>query len=244
MDSHKWCWLLLIVLAVFIVGYSIGRGRFFPPEKPTLRSGTLVLLHGVSGSGKTTIMQALKELLPDAYLGIEGDLFYDFLADRYTDISSLPIVHDKETVQGLQYVTDDENDIYIYPGPVITHLYDGIIATLLALVRTGNNVLFDFTLSQDMLKRMVCLYQGYTVYFIGVHASLERLQERAQARGNRVSGLVQSQIDTVHAHGSYDFEVDTTNMSGQEAARKIADFIQSGKRPQVFEKLLYTFYKR
>ena len=59
------------------------------------------------------------------------------------------------------------------------------------------------------------------VTLIGVHCSLDELQRREAARGDRIIGQAEGQIDLVHEGMTYDIEVETTVLPSSVVADQI-----------------------
>jgi chloramphenicol 3-O phosphotransferase len=57
---------------------------------------------------------------------------------------------------------------------------------------------------------------GLSVVWVAVRCALDVAEKRERARGNRYIGLVRGQLDVVHAHVTYDLELDTTTRSPDE----------------------------
>ena len=66
-----------------------------------------------------------------------------------------------------------------------------------------------------------------TVLFVGVKCPLHILERREKARKNRVSGLARYQFNRVHKSAVYDVEVDTSEITAAQAARKIVTFMNT-----------------
>jgi len=60
---------------------------------------------------------------------------------------------------------------------------------------------------------------------------------RENERGNRYSGLVDTQFDIVHSHGFYDLEVDTAANTPAECANFIQDLLNEKKEPEALKLL-------
>jgi chloramphenicol 3-O phosphotransferase len=60
------------------------------------------------------------------------------------------------------------------------------------------------------------------VVWVGVRCCAEVAEERNRVRGPRFAGLARAQADTVHRHGIYNFEIDTTTQAPDEAVRELS----------------------
>lgn len=173
----------------------------------------MIFLNGTSSSGKSTIAEKLQECLDKAYLHVSVDGF----------IRQLPVA----------YLVDEH-----YLEKALPNLLAGFDASTAAIARAGNNVIVDHVLQEpSWVSPCAEAFTGLAVVFVGVHCSLDVLESREKARGDRDMGLARYQYDRVHSHGTYDVEVDTSKMSVRDCALLILDYVRSGKRPTAFEKL-------
>jgi chloramphenicol 3-O phosphotransferase len=74
-------------------------------------------------------------------------------------------------------------------------------------------------------------------YLIGVRCSLEVLEQRERERRDRTLGQARAQFERVHAHGLYDFEVDTSTDSLADCTSQIATYLRSGAEPFALRQL-------
>jgi chloramphenicol 3-O phosphotransferase len=151
----------------------------------------IILLNGVSSSGKTTLAKALQETLETPYLHVGIDAFLDMMPQRF-----------------------DEGGSFAYVallGPVFSGMYGSIVA----LAEAGNDLIVDHVMIEgeepanwtaECLERIAPL----DVLKVGVHCSLEELKRREAEREDRNMGLAEWQFTRIHKTISYDVEVDTT----------------------------------
>ncbi len=69
---------------------------------------------------------------------------------------------------------------------------------------------------RDWLKDAIDQLADRRAFLVGVRCPLEELERREAARGNRRRGNAREQLAFVHAHGVFDFEVDTSRASPTE----------------------------
>ncbi len=74
-------------------------------------------------------------------------------------------------------------------------------------------------------------------YLIGVRIPLGLLEERERARGTSPQGRARSHYDTVHAHGHYDLDVDTSRCSPEQCADEILRYLEAVPYPQALGSL-------
>ena len=88
-----------------------------------------------------------------------------------------------------------------------------------------------------MLPRCLGLVSGYTVLYVGVFCPMEVLEQREAARGDRNVGLARYQSTRVRVNSEYDVEVDTQELSADQAAQKIISTLDVIAPPTAFERL-------
>ena len=72
--------------------------------------------------------------------------------------------------------------------------------------------------------------------FVGVLCPLAELERRERGR-NRMQGLAKWQFDRVHAHGTYDLQVDTSVSDPIECALQIKEALRDIHSSGAFDRL-------
>ncbi|MFB9329118.1 chloramphenicol phosphotransferase CPT family protein [Paenibacillus aurantiacus] len=162
----------------------------------TTTRGKIILLNGVSSSGKTTLARALTERMPG---------LFRLSIDRYDD--------------WIAGVEDRDKGRLI---PVDTEHY--FHRTVAMFSDSGVSVVVDQILhSPSVIQDCVEVLAGYPVLFVGVHCGLDTLRSRERERGNRTIGQAEEQLRFVHRQlECYDLEVDTSEEPPAFAAERIA----------------------
>ena len=172
-----------------------------------MSSTTLILLNGTSSSGKTSLASALQEILPSPYMGFSSDILDQYIHPRFQ-------------------ATWEAKRAFL-PA-----LLQGHFHCMKALVKTGNWVVADVVLEEKILVAEAAkALWDQRAYLIGVHCNAEELKRREGQRGDRALGMAIGQLDKVHAHDSYDFEVDTTATDPTTCAAQIAAFLAEDPVP-------------
>src|SRR5919109_4696635 len=94
--------------------------------------GRVVLRHGTSSSGKTTVARAVQRLSDDPWIRLGIDTFWNAIDKRWME-------HGPRAADGFLW-TDDAT---IVPGPVGQRLAAGMRAAVAASARVGNDKLVD-----------------------------------------------------------------------------------------------------
>jgi chloramphenicol 3-O phosphotransferase len=160
-----------------------------------MAKGNIILLNGVSSSGKSSLAKALVKRLPDHFHYSIDD--FDLVIER---------------------MEDRENERLI---PVSTEYY--FHRTIKMFSDSGIHLIVDQILhNDDTLIDYMSTLEGYPIYFVGVHCPLHELEEREITRGDRMLGLSKEQLKYVHQQNeAYDLEVNT----GQDSLDTCADNI-------------------
>lgn len=162
-----------------------------------MERGTIILLNGVSSSGKSSLSKQLVARLPDFFhLAIDD---YDIIIER---------MEDRESERLIPVPTED----YFH-------------RTVAMFANSGVNLVVDQILHDaHVLRDCVRTLTGFPVLFVGVHCQLEELQRREVRRGDRNIGQAKKQLAFVHQQQeSYDVEVDTSKEKIEECAQRIVE---------------------
>lgn len=105
------------------------------------------------------------------------------------------------------------------------------------LATTGNNVIFDHIIETELwMGNLIQLLADLDVFFVGLHCSLPELERRERQRGNRRTGEVRADFQTVHNFTSYDLELNSEN-SAEENAKILIAAWKKRKHPTAFDKM-------
>jgi chloramphenicol 3-O phosphotransferase len=173
----------------------------------------IIWLNGTSSSGKTTLAKELQTLLDDHFLHVCFDTFYQMLPARFKPTTPADSKYVERVHLGFEY-------------------------SIPALAKGGNRLIVDYPFHYaDSLPRCLDLASGYTVLYVGVFCPIDILEQRETARGDRKVGLARYQSERVHVNSEYDVEVDTDELSPNQAAQKIISALDVIAPPTAFERL-------
>jgi chloramphenicol 3-O phosphotransferase len=160
-----------------------------------MAKGNIILLNGVSSSGKSSLAKALVKRLPDHF---------------HYSIDDFDLV--------IECMEDRENERLI---PLSTEYY--FHRTIKMFSDSGIHLIVDQILhNDDTLIDCMSTLEGYPIYFVGVHCPLHELEEREITRGDRMLGLSKEQLKYVHQQNeAYNLEVNTGHDSVDTCADKI-----------------------
>jgi chloramphenicol 3-O phosphotransferase len=91
-----------------------------------------------------------------------------------------------------------------------------------------------------VLKAAVDALCDCRVLFVGVRLPLAVVEQRERERGDRGPGGAAAFYDLVHAHGTYDLELDTATASSLECALRIKEALETDHPRREFRELAAT----
>jgi chloramphenicol 3-O-phosphotransferase len=178
------------------------------------KRGNIIILNGVSSSGKTTLTKALQRAFDEHYFWIANDTFCYMCSEKFWDIDGeathnramMAMFHTIKTFSDLGY------------NVIVDHVFVDIdtVATL---------------------EKCIEILSDYKVYFIRVDCEIYELERREKQRGDRNIGQAKYQLDHIHKHNLYDYTVDTSYGNIAELVDNIKDFVEM-EQPIAF-KILY-----
>lgn len=177
----------------------------------------LLILNGASSAGKTVLCKKLQELFPEPYIHLEEDRFvFNTYHNRFLEGELAPEIFRRTML--------------------------GYYRSLRAFLSAGHNVLADTGFyTAALLHQCISELKDETVWLVGVHCSIEELERREKARGDRQIGLAREQQATIHKSAIYDIEVDTSVLSVEECALMIKSKIKELESPKAMTSLWERF---
>jgi chloramphenicol 3-O phosphotransferase len=173
--------------------------------------GRVVLLHGTSSSGKSTVARAVQRLSDDPWVHLGIDTFWNAIDERWME-------HGPHAAEGFLWA----EDATIVPGPVGQRLAAGMRSALAAFARAGNDVIVDDVfIDPQWLQAWRSELVEIELLLVGVVAPTDVLEDRERARGNRIVGEARAQVGVIHRGIEYDLTVDTGHESPEGCARSI-----------------------
>lgn len=165
-----------------------------------MNRGKIILLNGVSSSGKTTLSNELVKLMP-SYFHMSIDDFDVFIEKM-----------------------EDRNNNHLIP--VETEYF--FHRTIAMFSDKGINLVVDHVL-HDKYTREDCLevLANYPVLFVGVHCDLDELERREMARGDRSIGQARKQLEYVHKNDLYDVEINTFSDGMEACSNKVVESVHN-----------------
>ena len=167
-----------------------------------MKKGIIIILNGVSSSGKTTLTRVLQRKFHDNYYWLANDTFCDMAPEKFLDTDFPEAEYQALSLLGktVKLFSDCEKNV--------------IVDTVMVSVQ-----------KYDLFKEYMNLLKDYPVCLVHVICPVVELQRREKIRGDRGIGQAESQLPILNPQDLYDITVDTFNETVENCAQKIIDFI-------------------
>jgi len=221
MNTKKFILLSLITASISI----------FSIETTQSSKPTIIILHGCSSSGKTSVAKELQSIYaadhkPFIYLPL--DTFLSMLPINWINLT--PHGQKCNDLDGLQFITTQKDSesapiTNIVIGQTIINALRGIIHSIDAFAQCNNNVIFEGAFPVLFFDDIKLLKRTYTIYIVNVTCDLAIMEDR-EIKRDGIKGLTRGQyLDPEYHYSNYDFSVDTSNISSHDAAQQIKTWI-------------------
>jgi chloramphenicol 3-O phosphotransferase len=213
------------------------------PPPSTL--GSVILLNGTSSAGKSTLANAIQDVMDAPYLSLGIDCFFEALPQRYRARLAPDVVPPPQAYEGVVWVCTESGEHgfrELLVGPVGQRLWSGMRHAAAALARRGNHVILDdVILDHEALVDYGAALDGVPTLLVGVTCPPTVLEAREVARGDRVRGLAAAWLPLVERHAPpYDVTVDTSFSSPEEGALAIKAAAEQKQWSRAFTQLKET----
>jgi chloramphenicol 3-O phosphotransferase len=176
----------------------------------------VIILNGVGSVGKSATAKALQTMTSTPFLHVSMDAFLEMLPEaRLSHPDGL--LFEPATEDGMPTVA-------IRTGPVFARAMRGMRHACVAMAAQGNNLIIDEVfIEPGVTDAYRELLRNCQIHLVGLFASLEVLEARERARGDREIGLARWQYRRVHSGVAYDLKIDTTAATPADCARVICN---------------------
>lgn len=194
-------------------------------KKDTTQSGTVIVLNGPSAVGKSSIMRAFQAKHTEPWLGIGIDNFFVGVLPSKFYLEDKPEHH--RVMQGIA-TQDAQGKLFtLHIGLQGQKVIKGMHRAIAAYAKAGNNVIVDYIMyDQAWHKDLMTALADIPVITVGVTASLSVIEQREKARGTSPEGHARSMFDTVHQGWKYNCMINTDEMTPDQIADKIDEYLK------------------
>lgn len=188
------------------------------------RKGVVIVLNGTSAVGKTSIIRAFQAKRTELWLSAGIDNFFVGVLPPKFYLEDKPEHH--TVMHGVATESNGKKLFTLYIGAAGQQVIKGMHRAIAAYANEGNNVIVDY-IAYDKVWRgdLIDSLKGLTVFFVGVSAPLEVIEEREKRRATSPVGHARSIYHTVHDGWHYDMEFDMSSTTSDQAAGEISKFL-------------------
>jgi chloramphenicol 3-O phosphotransferase len=182
----------------------------------------VVILNGVSSSGKSSIARALQRLAPIDFAYLAIDDFMSMLPPgRETNPEWFRVERSEDRDGPLVAITN---------GPRGAKLLGLMRQLVRSLADSEIDVLVDDVCTANEIIDYRALLAGHQCLFIKVHVDTATVAAREINRGDRMIGLAREQAGRIHKGISYDLVVHNSNGQAENCATEILDALGIDRR--------------
>lgn len=194
----------------------------------------IVILNGASSAGKTSMSKALQSILAEEYLLMGIDLFWMQLPPKQLDLMTVEPAYYTWSKE----IIDNRPFLRIEPADGLNRMMRARYKAIAAYLQEGFNIIADdVTWTKQWLDDALEILAPYEVHFVGVYCEDRVLSHREILRGDRLDGWARGSQKWAHEHLIYDIVLDTTLMTIQESAQKVANYLRAGEKPTAADKM-------
>jgi chloramphenicol 3-O phosphotransferase len=166
-----------------------------------MQRGNIIVLNGVSSSGKSAFAKVLQAKHPQQYLYMPIDLLNDISPPKDS-----PSYNERYTAD---------------PMPILSAFY----SCVKSFSDYGINVIFDVVFRKSFLNWFLNMFpdSDYPVMMVHVTCPIEELRRREKERGDRKIGDGESHLALLEPRENYDIVIDTYAETAEVNVERVID---------------------
>lgn len=220
--------IILMALSVLCIGLI---GSYFK-KTAAMGTGTVIILNGPSGAGKTSIQKEFQYLMmPNLWVKTGIDSLFDAPMPTIT-MENMAFWQSPNPIRWVQTSQDAQgnNVITLFVGEQGEKVAYAMNSAIADYARNGCNVIVDYiAYKQEWLDDLRKKLAGIKAYYVAVDISLEVLEQREAARGTSPKGHARSHYFDVYGNRSYDLTVNSGTHSAKEIAQQLKELVEGNQ---------------
>lgn len=215
--------LLLVCLAIIAVYFK---------KTHAVSTGTVIILNGPSGAGKTSIQKEFQHLMmPHLWIKTGIDSLFDAPMPTITP-ENMQFWQSKNPIRWVQTSKDDQgnNVITLLVGKQGERVAYAMNSAIAHYAKNGCNVIVDYiAYKQEWFDDLQKKLAGIKTVYVAVEIPLEILEQREAARATSPQGHARSHYFTVYGNKKYDFTVNSATHSAKEIAQQLKELVERAR---------------
>jgi len=217
-----------IVVSFILIIFLILTVSVFKMRKKT-DSGTIIVLNGPSGSGKSSIQKEFQKLMmPNLWIKVGIDNLFDSVMPDITP-KNLSFWQSKNPIRWVEKSKDNEGNaiVTLYVGQQGEQVAYGMNSAIAEYAKNGCNIIVDYiAYKKEWFEDLEKKLKTFRTYYVAVKIPLEILEQREEARGTSPKGHGRSHYFDVYGDKEYDLIVNTQEAGAEEIAKQIKKLVQ------------------
>ena len=217
--------IIIACIALALIGATLFFTKSFTQSQPT---GTVIILNGPSGSGKSSIQREFQYLmLPNLWIKTGIDSLFDAPMPTIT-MENMSFWQSPNPIRWVETSQDEQgnNVITLFVGEQGEKVAYAMNSAIAEYAKNGCNVIVDYIAYKqawfdDLQKKL----KGIKTYYVAVEIPLETLEAREAARGTSPKGHARSHYFTVYGNKKYNLTVNSATHSAKEIAQQLKELV-------------------
>lgn len=220
---------MTIVKVLFIALVCIAILSIIYKKTYAMPTGTVIILNGPSGSGKSSIQREFQYLMmPNLWIKTGIDTLFDAPMPIITP-ENMIFWQSPNSIRWVETSTDAQGNNVITllvgeQGEKVAYAMNSAIADY---AKNGCNVIVDYiAYEQEWFDDLQKKLEGIQTFYVAVEIPLEVLEAREATRGTSPKGHARSHYFTVYGSKKYDLTVNSATHSAKEIAQQIKELVE------------------
>lgn len=216
--------MIMICFTLALIG-----AAFFFTQSKSQTTGTVIILNGPSGSGKSSIQKEFQYLMmPNLWIKTGIDTLFDAPMPTITP-ENMSFWQSPNPIRWVETSQDDQgnNVITLFVGEQGEKVAYAMNSAIAAYANNGCSVIVDYiAYKPEWFVDLQNQLKNIKTYYVAVEIPLEVLEQREAARGTSPQGHARSHYFTVYGDTKYDLRVNSATHTAKEIAQQLKDLIQ------------------
>ncbi len=218
---------ILITICTILITIVIGYFMFLKTSKKN-QTGTVIVLNGPSGSGKSSIQKEFQQLqLPALWIKTGIDTLFDNAMPDITP-ENMNYWQSKNPIRWIEKTKDlsKNNIVTLFVGKEGEKAIYAMNDSIASYAKNGCNVIVDYiAYKQKWFDDLEQKLKQFKTYYVAVQIPLETLEQREANRRTSPVGHARSHYFDVYRNRKYDLTVNSNKNNAKEIALQIKQFI-------------------